>query len=625
MSNENPDDLQVPARCVRLDSSVRLLLVGALMASALSTSGCSPAKPDSWRCGLEAPECVDLSNERICDGAQIVTNPCGGNRVCVDGEGCVTQICDPEQTPTCVDSDTERVCVEPGASYEEVDCDPGVECREGQGCEPPVCEPGDTICLSPDQIGVCNADQTDYEPDILCSEQGWGLVCINGECASRCEIIQAGDSSLGTEYYAVDLPQYNTDKDYGIIVSNTSEDATAHVVISTEAGDVATLEVPPMGLRVYSVLPRPQNIGVPGVFARAYRITSDLPVAAFQFNSLTTVDAASTDASLLFNTEVLAKKYWVMDYDGFNPGNFVAVYATEPDTTVELTPSQPVAGSSSGSLHTFGPTAAGQTLTVTLSPFEVLVVMAQDSGVSLTGTKVEGSAPIGVFGGNSCTQVPLGMSFCDHIEQQIFPRQAIGERYLVAKTHERTSCDPPDYIRVLADQDGTEITLDPPVAGPFSLNAGEWEEFPINESVEITATKPLLVGQFLRSSNGSECDDEGDPAFVLQVPVQQYRCSYVFLTPDTYDTDYINIVAPVGAQVRLDGVQVPLSTAPVGSGDFTVTSLVVGDGPHVLEGDDLVGVMVYGYGGPGSINPDTQNVSYAYPAGLSLQPINPVE
>lgn len=605
------------------------VLGGCTVTILLLGSSCGPSSSSGWKCELEAPECVDERNERVCDGNNVVTRACPGSQVCVDGEGCATRVCDPEMAPVCADENTELVCIPPGADTQLAPCDDGVSCQDGVGCSPPVCTPPDAICLDGDQVAVCRQDGTGYDPDRLCSDEGWGLVCLNGECVSRCEIIEAGDSSLGKEYYAVDLPQYGSslsEKDYGIIVSNTSATQTAHVDIHTTGGVVTTLEIPPQALRVYSVdPPRDQNINTTGVFSRAYRISSDIPVAAFQFNCLTTVGAASTDASLLFNTEVLAKKYWVMDYTGFNPSNFIAVYATEPSTTVNVVPTQPLAASSGDSEISFGATAPGDTLTVTLEPFQVLVVMSTETGVSLTGTSVEGSAPIGVFGGNACTQVPLGTSYCDHLEQQIFPRQAVGNHYVVAKTHPRTSCDPPDYVRVLADDDDTEITVVPAVAGPFTLDAGQWEEFSIQESVEISSTKPILVGQFLRSSNGQECDDEADPAFVLQVPAEQFRCSYVFLTPDTYNTDYINIIAPVGAEARLDGELIPLSTDPVGGGQFTVTSLVVSDGPHVLEGDDLMGVIVYGYGGPGSVSSDTQNVSYAYPGGLSLQAINPVE
>lgn len=616
-------------RSVRLPSFFSFMALFTTFSLMSGLSGCRPSSSNGWNCGLEAPECVDELNERVCSGRETVVRACASSQVCIDGEGCVTQVCDPDAPPVCADEYTEIVCIPPGVESTTQACEDGVSCEAGTGCMPPVCTYPDTICLDNDQIAICREDGMAYEPHRLCSEEGWGLVCRNGSCVSRCETLQAGDSSLGNEYYAVDLPQYGSslsDKDYGIIVSNTSNTQTAQVQIETIGGVVNDMEIPPQELRVYSVdPPREYNINSTGVFARAYRISSNIPVAAFQFNCLTTISAASTDASLLFHTEVLAKKYWVMDYTGFNNGNFIGVYAVEPDTTVTVVPSQPLEASDSGSDLSFGPTPAGEPLTVTLDPFQVLVVMTSETGVSLTGSSVEGSAPIGVFGGNDCTQVPLGTPYCDHLEQQIFPRQAIGTHYLVAKTHPRMNCDPPDYVRVLADVDGTEVTLVPPVAGPFSLNGGEWVEFSTSQSVEITSTNPILVGQFLRSSGGSECADEGDPAFVLQVPVEQFRCSYVFLTPDTYDTDFINIVAPVGAEVILDGEFLDLSTEPVGTGLFTVTSVELEDGPHVLESDDLVGVIVYGYGGPGNMSGNVQNVSYAYPAGLSLQEINIVE
>jgi len=245
--------------------------------------------------------------------------------------------------------------------------------------------------------------------------------------------------------------------------------------------------------------------------------------------------------------------------------------------------------------------------------------------VSLTGSRIEADKPIGVFGGNRCANVPYGMSFCDHVEQQIFPRQAMGTRYIVGKLHARQFCNPPDYVRVMADVDATTVTFDPPVAGPWTLNAGEWMETTVAQSVEINADKAILVGQFMRSSNATECQHQGDPAFMLQVPVEQFRRDHVFLTPMTYDTDYVDIMAPVGANVSLDGTPVTLDTTAIGTTMFTLTSLVLQDGPHIVESDEPVGVMVYAYGGPDPPNSSTRNVSYAYPGGLDLVPINPVE
>ena len=49
------------------------------------------------------------------------------------------------------------------------------------------------------------------------------------------------------------------------------------------------------------------------------------------------------------------------------------------------------------------------------------------------------------------------------------------------------------------------------------------------------------------------CQPIGDPAFILSVPVEQFRKDYVFLAPNAYKEDYVNIVAPGSAQVTMDG------------------------------------------------------------------------
>ena len=103
------------------------------------------------------------------------------------------------------------------------------------------------------------------------------------------------------------------------------------------------------------------------------------------------------------------------------------------------------------------------------------------------------------------------------------------------------------------------------------------------------------------------------------------RPDYVFLTPTTYDTDYVAITAPLGSTVSLDGNPVTLSAAGIGSSGYSLTTLVLQDGVHVIEASDPIGVMVYAYGGPDPPNGSTRNVSYGYPAGLDLKAINPVE
>ncbi len=597
--------------------------------------GCGPVDPggNDNPCGLQEPSCSSDSEEFACDGLDVVVRACAGYEVCADGLGCVNRVCTVGEIE-CVDSDTEHRCLSPGHAWgEDIDCTGGQPCTPGVGCQPPLCADGQRICLGPDDVGICNADHTDYDPLLQCSDTDPTTMCHDGQCVSACTRAELTQSYLGCEYWAADLPQYPNNvssKDYAIVVSNPSDSQVAHVTIYNASGTVTTLDVQPRSAATWSVQPRPYNIPGTGVWPYAYRVESDWPVAVYQFNSLTTIQAASTDASLLFASHTLATKYYVMDYDGFSHtegDNFVAVYAVQDDTDVTVTPTQAVRAAMAGSSNAFSASGAGVPVTFTLQRFDVLVLMAESSGTSLTGSRVEASAPIGVFGGNRCTQVPAGMSYCDHLEQQIFPRQALGTTYVVSKTHPRTSCTVEDRIRVLADADDTVITVDPATAGPFTLMAGEWAEFGITEHTVLTSDKPFYVGQFIRSSNSSECNDEADPAFILQVPVEQFRLDYVFLTPETYTTDYLAIIASPSATVQLDGSPVTLNTAAVGSSGYSVTDVVLTpDGPHHLEASDKVGIIVYGYGGPTGADPNgVVNVSYGYPGGLDLVAINPVE
>ena len=61
--------------------------------------------------------------------------------------------------------------------------------------------------------------------------------------------------------------------------------------------------------------------------------------------------------------------------------------------------------------------------------------------------------------------------------------------------------------------------------------------------------------------------------------VEQFREEYVFLSPNKYLEDYINIVASVGAQVQLDGVNISAASFTlIGGTGYMVARLKVADG-----------------------------------------------
>ena len=195
-----------------------------------------------------------------------------------------------------------------------------------------------------------DVDCDDANPDV---NPAAGEVCgdgldnnCNGQvdsdlaCLDSCTAAVASNSYYGCEFFALDLPQFNLEKKFGISVSNPSPVDTVSVTIDTVDGEIATLEVAPRSDATYEDATRANNLGGPGLFDRAYRIRSSHPVAAYQFNSIDTFQAASTDASMLFARHNLARRYFSMDYSSslFTNNNYVVVYAVEPDTRVEITP-----------------------------------------------------------------------------------------------------------------------------------------------------------------------------------------------------------------------------------------------------------------------------------------------
>jgi hypothetical protein len=125
-------------------------------------------------------------------------------------------------------------------------------------------------------------------------------------------------------------------------------------------------------------------------------------------------------------------------------------------------------------------------------------------------------------------------------------------------------------------------------------------------------------------------------------PIEQFRTSYVFLTPDRYSFDFIRIIAPGDADVKLDGENVrDLASCKrrtvAGSsttGAFVVYECQLGfpvldpnagsstplapgvqnDGVHEVIASKKIGVLVDGF---------DRNVSYAYAAGTELTEIIP--
>lgn len=124
-----------------------------------------------------------------------------------------------------------------------------------------------------------------------------------------CDAAQDAETTIGCLFFGIDMDaaggvdsQLELDQ-YAIAVGNVQQDTVANVTAEQKIGGVWTvLEGPvaidPLDLHAFA-LPDMHTNGSGVLEGGAYRVTSDVPVAAYQFNPLV-ASALSSDASMLY-------------------------------------------------------------------------------------------------------------------------------------------------------------------------------------------------------------------------------------------------------------------------------------------------------------------------------------
>jgi len=351
----------------------------------------------------------------------------------------------------------------------------------------------------------------------------------------------------------------------------------------------------------------------------AYRLVSDRPVTVYQYNPLEYTLGGSfsytNDASLLLPTNAWRGEYVVASRNDMSgtPGLY-AITASQNGTVVTLTPS-----ATGGIVRAGAGVAANGTGTITLNAGDVLQVLSNMGGGSpdisdLTGTFVSATKPVQVIGGHQCTFIPYNVGYCDHLEDALFPIETLSKTYVVTSPWIASNTLKSELVRVIATQPNTTLVYDPPQAGfPANIaNAGQYVELPQGQtSYKITASNKVLVMQYMLGHDAG--GSAGDPAMAQAVAVEQYRGDYLFHAPTNYQTNFVNITAPPGATVLLDGVAVPAASfSAIGTSGYNLARVALsnaGTGNHSVTSSSKVGISVYGYG---------QYTSYWYPGGLDL-------
>jgi hypothetical protein len=624
----------------------------------------------------------------LCAGFVVACGPSKKNGDDDDGPDAMVD-CSPNDSHRCTGA-TYQTCVD-GHWQTAVDCPQA--CLDSVGCV--QCTPGQPYCKDGD---VYACDDTGNPGGLVMACSG-ANTCVGGACVDACADAAASKSYIGCEYWAVDLdnaqdivgiqgsfnciltpgvknvnapvcytmqgggtiagfcdPPNNAcptnftcanqnvcildahGSPFAIVVSNPQA-KPANVVVRGPGGQMITKVV--AAGSVEAILPQTGGMipdqSVDGTIkaARAYKVTSDLPIVAYQFNPLDNVNVFSNDASLLIPRTALDTDYYVMSWPTLDRRNplpgahrfygYMTVVAWQDNTQIEVTPTAAVQASAT---QTTLP--AGAPATFTLNAHEVLQLQATGAG-DLTGTHITSPnmMSFGVFGGHEAaafneTTPPDGQHTrpccADHLEEVLFPSTTWGKEFAITRSAVRkNNINPPDYLRIMAQKAGTAVTFTPAPSATVSgncaaLGPGQFCDVKIMGDTEITSTEPVLIGHYLQSSiwiGPIDSVGNGDPSMAIAVPTEQYRKDYTILVPSQYTQNYLSVSAPATGAVTVDGTMVTLAPFP-GGGTHRAARVTVTAGQHKITCPDGCGILVYGY---------SDAVSYMFAGGLDLKPL----
>lgn len=485
------------------------------------------------------------------------------------------------------------------------------ECAPDLGCV--TCLPGTGTCQGEESM-ICNDQGSGWEPYESCDPlQGLSCDEQTGFCSGSCSKAAIGASYIGCDYYPTvtqQLDSYVNGSQYAVAVANTSNQM-ATVTITRGDNPVNTVMVNPGSVQV---VPLPwvndlvMGTGPSKVVADgAYRLRSNQPVTVYQYNPLAA--NVTNDASLMLPVNVWSGEYVVAAWPFWAsyPG-FYSVTAKEDNTTVTLTP--PASGGANP--QPGGGVAADGTGVVTLNAGDVLQVVTAN-GNDLTGTHIDADKPVQVLGGHDCTQVPIGITACDHLEESMFPVDTLATEYIVVPPVQvpNDQLEKAQVVRVIATKDETQVTFSPDQGADTTLmNAGDFVELVTTTAkFKVTADKKILVAQYMVGQSAGF--GTSDPAMIVAVATEQYRTNYLFHAPVGWSANYVDIIAPDGAAVDVDGQPV-MGFVPIDGTGFSLAHVNLsnaGDGNHEVTSAQKVGISVYGVLNYGS---------YWYPGGLDL-------
>lgn len=465
---------------------------------------------------------------------------------------------------------------------------------------------------------------------------------------------------FGCRFYPIDSDNYkgtdgwpagvldNDREPYDLVVGNPDSTKTAKVLLQVKDGAVwkpyMSSVVAPGAMAVMQIK-ADRHLEGPGIGkGLAYRLLSDVPIVAYQYNSDdTNKRSTSTSGNVLLPAHVFGDRHLAMAMpqvtrsgERFSVAeagrSLVAVVSPADGTRVTVEVSARAMGG--GGMPALD---AGGAFTTTLDEGDVLQIQSREDGDDLTGTSIESGGPVAVYAGSTCTQTEADDPWhvCDKVEEQMPSLRAWGKKFVAAyleppppyKTERGKGCDlvlNATRWRILASEDGTTVSFESPAPvdglppSPIALERGQFRQLLTRGSCAtcapgafvIKASKPVLVAQIIAC----------EPSMVVVPPVEQLLEEFLFLTPTFYEND-VRIVREAGMPVTLDGKTIADTMfLPAGAG-FETARLALRDcgfdpkdcAHRIRAPGSIVAVYVRGQDG---------NCSYAFAGGVGVKCVN---
>jgi protocatechuate 3,4-dioxygenase beta subunit len=321
--------------------------------------------------------------------------------------------------------------------------------------------------------------------------------------------------------------------------------------------------------------------------------------------------SASTDAFLGLPIDILGNEYIIMSYTSWRStvtlASVLGVVATEDNTTVTIIPANGTRLRS-----------AGVPYEITLQKGQTYQLAAAINGNDLTGTIIKSNAPVSVFSGHTCSNVPFGTTYCDHLIEQIPPVSSLGQSFVTTPLSTRRSGD---IFRILATKDGTNVSVvgTQGFSENFTISKGEFKELsiPSNVYTNIKSNQAILVAQY---SKGQTSDRViSDPFMMLIPPFEQFQNQYTVSTPSIgFNKHFINLAVPISqkGKINVDGSLLdPSIFTDIPGSTFAGAQVEVDQGTHNISGNLAFGAFMYGFG---------SYDSYGYPGGQALASVEQV-